>query len=348
MLATTPFMNDGLTKIEMDVYEYNKSHIEFEFASSFGFDNEYGSRLKSEGVKCRLLKKKKNVVMYMLSIMKLIRQQKYDAVYIHGNSAMMFIETLPTRLGGCKEIITHCHNTSTKFPVFHYLFKPIFNLLVDKKIACSKLAAKWAYFGKNQYVILNGIQKEKFCFSTNSAMMMKKKLGWENNTVVGHIGRFNYQKNHKKIIDVFRKYSEKDATARLLLIGEGELKDEIVNYVMKNDLADKVKFIGTTDNVAGYMCAMDVFLLPSLFEGLGIVLVEAQANGLPIVISSVCPNEVKIARNVLECKVSDSDEIWADMLEKAIIIGRNKEDVLDESIWSIDAMMKKIADIIVG
>ena len=176
MLATTPFMNDGLTKIEMDVYEYNKSHIEFEFASSFGFDNEYGSRLKSEGVKCRLLKKKKNVVMYMLSIMKLIRQQKYDAVYIHGNSAMMFIETLPTRLGGCKEIITHCHNTSTKFPVFHYLFKPIFNLLVDKKIACSKLAAKWAYFGKNQYVILNGIQKEKFCFSTNSAMMMKKKL----------------------------------------------------------------------------------------------------------------------------------------------------------------------------
>ncbi len=132
----------------------------------------------------------------MYSIWKLIRKNSYDVIYIHGNSAMMFIEARPCKLGAAKRIIAHCHNTRTQHPFFHYIFKPLFSLITDVKIGCSQLAAQWAFLGKNYQVVLNGVNTNRLHFDLLVRNKVREELGWQNQFIIGHVGRFNYQKNH--------------------------------------------------------------------------------------------------------------------------------------------------------
>ena len=327
VLATTPFLNDGLTKIEFDVYQYCRKQMCFSFATSFINENEFLVRLKNDGVTVFYLKKKKNVLAYMKSIRKLIHENDFDAVYIHGNSAMMLIEALPCKIGGAKRIITHCHNTKTKYGIFHYIFKPIFNCIVDEKLACSELAAKWAYSGNNYHVVLNGIETEKFKFNIDIRNKIRKELNWEENLVIGHIGRFNFQKNHEFLIDVFAEVHKLYTNARLLLIGEGELETHIRQKVKSLELQDTVEFLGVTDHVQDYIQAMDVFLMPSLFEGLSIVALEVQGNGLPVVLSDTFAQETFVSPNTVALSLSKDATEWAE----EVIQMKNKQriDVTD-------------------
>lgn len=316
ILATTPFLSDGLTKIEMDVYQYCRNQMNFSFATSFTENSSFRKNLKKEGVNVFDLKKKKHVFSYMKSIYSLIGKHNFDAVYIHGNSAMMFIEALPCKLGKAKRIITHCHNSKTKYPIFHYIFKPFFNKIVDVKIGCSKTAAKWAYSGNDYRVILNGVDTEKFSFNPVMRNQMRKKLGWENNFVLGHVGRFNFQKNHEFLIRIFAEIYKKDKTARLLLIGEGELMEQVKNLSKNLGVYNAIHFAGISDHVEDYFQAMDVFVLPSLFEGFVIVSLEAQRNGLPSILSDTVDAETFVTDNAVSMSLQQSPSEWADVILK--------------------------------
>lgn len=320
LIATTPLTKDGLTKIEMDVIRYNKD-FQWTVACSDGFDNEFGRYFKSQDVRCINLPSKRKVVRYVKSIRNLIKTGNYDCVYIHGNSAMMLLQVLPSKLGGAKRIITHCHNTKSDFPLMQYLAKPMFNSLVDVKLACSDSAAKWAYFGKNIKVVVNGIEPDKFNFNSNVREDVRESLKWKENYVIGHVGRFNKQKNHKRLIDIFAKCYQRDRTCRLLLIGEGELKDDIEKYVKLKDLSKIVFFAGTTNHIERYYNAMDAFLMPSIFEGFCIVAVEAQANGLHVVMSDCVPPEAYLAKKTISLSLNQTDDVWAE----AVLEGKNKD-----------------------
>jgi len=310
ILATTPFMHDGLTKIIMDVYDYSKERVSFEFASSFYEENEYWSRLKLDQTPVHVLPRKRKVLEYMKGIYKIVRKGGYDGVYIHGNSAMMFLEAFPARLAGVKSIITHCHNTKSDFPLVHYIVKPFFNKIVTDKIACSELAGAWAYFSGYK-AVLNGIDIAEYRFDPQAREEYRRKLDWEKNFIIGHVGRFNKQKNHFFLIDIFREIYRLDQTARLLLIGEGELMEAVEQKVQDFGLSDAVCFLGVTDSVDKYMQAMDVFLLPSLFEGLGIVGIEAQASGLPLVVSDSVPKEVQVTKEAYRMPLKSPALNWA-------------------------------------
>ncbi len=310
ILATTPFMHDGLTKIIMDVYDYSKERVSFEFASSFYEENEYWSRLKLDQTPVHVLPRKRKVLEYMKGIYKIVRKGGYNGVYIHGNSAMMFLEAFPARLAGVKSIITHCHNTKSDFPLVHYILKPFFNKIVTDKIACSELAGAWAYFSGYK-VVLNGIDIAKYRFDRKVREEYRRKLGWEKNFIIGHVGRFNKQKNHTFLIDIFWEIYRMDQTARLLLIGEGELRGAVERKVKDLGLSDAVRFLGVTDSVDKYMQAMDVFLLPSLFEGLVIVGIEAQASGLPLVISDNSSKEIQITKEAYRMPLKSPALSWA-------------------------------------
>ena len=314
LLATTPFLNDGLTKIEKDVFRYSKHDIAFSVASSFGFDNAFGKELKNEGIACYQLSPKRSVFKYMIDIYKLTSKQDFDSVYIHGNSAMMFIEALPVWLAGKRKIITHCHNTSSKYPFFHKLFKPFFNQIVSRKIACSKDAAEWAYCGENIKIVVNGVDVEKFAFDPNKRVEKRKELGWDTAYVIGHIGRFNLQKNHSFLIEVFEKVQQKLPESRLLLIGTGELEDKIKQMVINKGIEKKVCFLGNTDFIADYVQAMDIFVLPSLYEGLCLAAIEVQANGVPIIISNNVSRETFATSCITPLSLSASLQCWVDKI----------------------------------
>ncbi len=347
LIATTPFLNDGLTKIEMNIFKYNKDIFQFSIASAFGFENQFGEEFVASGITCYELKAKKHVFQYMRSIYRLVSKNEFDTVYIHGNSAMMFIEALPVWLTGKCKIITHCHSTNSKFPILHGIFKPLLNNIVTKKIACSKNAAHWIYSGDNIKIITNGVDIAKFSFDCAKRDQMRKGLGLEDNFVVGHVGRFELAKNHAFLIRFFDLLQKQIPEARLLLIGSGSLEKDIKAQVVSKCLFEKVLFLGDTDRVSDFLQAMDLFVFPSLHEGFGLAAIEAQANGLFVLASDALPEEIKSTECVKVVSLQAPLSEWVKMAVSYRYAKRkNTQDILREKGLDLARMMSEIGNIL--
>lgn len=233
-----------------------------------------------------------------------------------------------------RRVIIHAHNTgidkeNDRFYLKRFaniIFKRLFTNKKYNYFACSDSAAQFC-FNVNKIlkynIIKNGIDSKKFKYNKCIRNEIRKGLKISNNTILfGHVGRFVYQKNHVFLIDVFKEYIKNNKNAKLLLIGDGPLKKEIEKKVEKLNLNNYVIFVGNTNRVHDYMSAMDVFLFPSLYEGLGIVLIEAQCSGLRCFSTNKVPEIVKVTDkiNFLELK----KEIWIDEL-KNITLAERKE-----------------------
>ena len=173
-------------------------------------------------------------------------------------------------------------------------------MLTTHPCACSEYAARWMYGDKavdsgKIKVFPNGVDTEKFSYDQGFRNEIRREFNIENNTVIGHIGRFNTQKNHKFLIDIFSEYHKIDKNAYLLCVGGGELMDEIKEYANKCGVADRVIFAGYRNaDVQKFYSAFDIFVLPSLYEGLPVVAVEACAAGLPVLMSEHVTKEALI------------------------------------------------------
>ena len=203
--------------------------------------------------------------------------------------------------------------------------------IADYFMACSKQAGIDRY-GKKIVnsdcfqVINNGIECDKYIFSNKIRDKVRKSNNIDQNTIIiGHVGRFTEAKNHKKIIDVFNCFHKKHQNAVLWLFGEGELKQEIEDKVKELRISRSVCFKGLSSHISEELQAMDVFLFPSLFEGLGIALIEAQASGLPCVVSNAIQDEADIKAGLIKkLDLNLSDDKWASALEE--MLHRNRVD----------------------
>lgn len=167
-------------------------------------------------------------------------------------------------------------------------------------------------------IIHYGIEVKKFCFSKEKRDYWRKKLHLEDCLVIGCIGRLCYQKNHEFLLEIFKEINKKERNAKLLIIGRGELENEIRNMIQNQQLEDKTLLMGVRDDVNELLNAMDLFLLPSRYEGLGIVFVEAQANGLRCYTSAgVVPREANVCGNVTFIPLSKPAKIWAETILSA-------------------------------
>ena len=347
VIASRPLEHSGITKIEMDVIDYIYNSVgKIIVACPFGFENEYGKELKERGIECILLPSKKKTVQYMKAISSLIGEKKIDKVYISGNSAMMIFEALPAKKAG-SIVITHCHNTRSDFPIINCFSKPLFNLVVDRKIGVSKLASRWAYFGKNVMTIPNGVDLEKFHVDLQVRNKIRSNLGFDSMHVYGHIGAFNKQKNHKRLIGIFSEILKKDKNAILLLIGDGELREEIIKTVDKLGILSRTRFVKYTKNPEVYYQAMDALIMPSLHEGLCLAALEAQACGVPTLVSDVFAEETFVTKRCEKMSLENSDTMWA---EKAIsMLSNEREDATREFIekrMDYESMMSSIAEVL--
>lgn len=202
----------------------------------------------------------------------------------------------------------------------------------DYLLACTDEAASWMFGSKsNQTKILyNAIETDKYIFNENIRANIRKKLDITNQTVIGHVGRFADQKNHSFLIDIFYEYYRVNPNSILLLIGEGPLKLTIETKVNSLGIKDNVKFIGTIDNVHDYLQAMDIFIFPSLYEGLGMVAIEAQTAGLPIIASTNVPKEAEITNLITFLSLEYNASDWAQQIDNSIIY--NRENMQEEVI----------------
>lgn len=220
--------------------------------------------------------------------------------------------------------IAHSHNTSSG-EGFTAIVKNILQYKIkytaDYFFACSEVAGKWL-FGKkacnreNYFIINNAIETKDFIYNDNKRLDNRKKMRINDKFVIGHVGRFHIQKNHEFLIDVFKLIHDKNSNAVLILVGDGKNRQSIekkVNYLRLND---SVIFTGVRPDIPALLQTMDVFVFPSLHEGLPVTLVEAQASGLPCIISDRITDEVKVTDLVKCLSLSKSAEYWSEEVLK--------------------------------
>lgn len=222
---------------------------------------------------------------------------------------------------GCYTI-AHSHNGKPSFSIKAVCYK-LFNYHVRNRadffMACSYNAGYYRYgkkivLDKKRFKVLNNaIDVSKYVFSEQKRKMIRSEFSIADETfLVGNVGRFNKQKNHDFLLDIFYEIVQRNSDSILMLVGEGSLENKIRNKIEKLHLTDKVIFTGVRNDVAQMMSAFDVFLFPSLYEGLGIVAVEAQAAGMHTICSNVLPEEAKVTKLLEYCSLSDGPKLWAD------------------------------------
>ena len=249
-----------------------------------------------------------------MQIANIVRREKYDVVHVHGNSAMITPDLLGAKIGGARKIIAHSHNTTCNSPLINSALKPIFYHLYTDALACGKDAGKWM-FGKRPFVVMkNGVFLEEYLFNDSIRNRVRKELNINNRYVIGHVGNFNYQKNHDLLIEVFNKYHNQNKESVLLLVGDGENRMKIEKKVSEMGLEKSVIFYGVSDHVSDLLMAMDCFVLSSRFEGLPCVLIEAQATGLPCIVSDKVSKESKMSDAFDFAKIDDLMD-WTNKIE---------------------------------
>lgn len=268
--------------------------------------------------------KKAGILRYLSEVRRIIEQEDIHVVHVHTfyNASLALFAARLSRVG---VRIAHSHSTMTELnsnlvrKTYFFIATKLINLLTTNRIACSDAAGMALFRKKNFEVINNGIILSNFEFSAKRRSVLRVGLGvFGDEPVLVHVGRFTEAKNHVFLIEVFNSYLKINPEAKLLLIGDGELRPVIEAKVKTLHIEENVIFAGKRSDVAELYSTADLFILTSHFEGLGIVLIEAQANGLPCLSSNAVPREANVSNLVVFKSLKDSDNSWGAAAEGLI------------------------------
>lgn len=258
------------------------------------------------------------------SIKEIIANGNYNVVHAH-QGIMSFFPIYYAKKAGVKKRIAHSHEARTTTNIskklIHNILKPFLKRYSNYWFACGIDAGKilWgedALKNGQVYIMKNAIDIKRFKFCSDVREKKRKELGIEKEFVIGNVGRFEYPKNHEYLIKIFNEVYKKYKNAVLLLIGDGQLEGVVKKQVENYGLTDAVKFLGVRNDVNELLQAMDIFLLPSRWEGLPVVLVEAQAAGLKSLVSDTVTMEVKCTNLLEYISLEKSPQYWANEILK--------------------------------
>lgn len=311
----------GIETMLMNFYRnIDRNKVQFDFLCNKSKPGDYDEEIQSLGGKIYLTPGLNPFKWFKYQrYMKKLFQKHPEYKIIHcQNEAMGFPALYAAKKCGIPVRIAHSHNTVTrkdfKWPI-KILYKYLLKLVATDYVACSRAAGKYL-FGKDVKVINNAIDSPKFIYNEEKRKEIREKYKLKGKFVIGHVGRFEPQKNHEFLIKLFNIYQKHDENACLLLIGTGSLEEHIKELVQKLNIQDKVIFTGNIPNVNELYQAMDMFILPSFHEGLPVVGVEAQFAGLPCVFSTKVTEETKFTKNVYYLSLRDDINIWCDLISR--------------------------------
>ena len=274
IVSTVGLIYDGITSVITSYLKaMNKEDLKIYVVSTIRSELDIEKKIEELGCEIVYLPSRRTrTINYFFSLLSFIRKNKIQVIHAHGNSATLTIEMLAGFMGGCKKRIAHSHNTKCNQVKVDKMLRPAFNVLYTDALACGVEAGNWLFKNKNFTVLKNGRDINDYLFSQKKRLEMRTKYNLKENICIGHVGGFYAQKNHVFVIEVFRKILEIEPKAKLFLIGDGPLREEIEFKV--SDIKNHVYFIGIVNNVTDYLQAMDGMLLPSIFEGLPLVAIE--------------------------------------------------------------------------
>ena len=318
------WLGGGVEAVVMNYYRnIDRSKIQFDFICDEDSTNIPYDEIKKLGGKVIIIPPYQKVIKYHKALKKVLKEGNYKMVHSHINTLSVF-PLFAAKCVGVPVRIAHSHSTSNKKEwkktLMKNALKPFSKVFATHYMCCSEHAGRWLFGNKeydkgNVYLLNNAIDLDKFKYDEKVRKLKRKELGIKDDTfVIGHIGRFVAQKNHTFLIDIFNEYHKKNKKIILLLIGQGPKEEEIKEKVNNLNLSDSVVFLGQREDANELYQAMDLFLFPSLYEGLGMVLIEAQASGLPCVCSTEVPKIAKVTENLYFISLSNSSKDWANSI----------------------------------
>lgn len=299
----------------------DKERVVFDFLINNKKNNFYEDEVAALGGKVFFgISKSKNPIKSFSFIKNTVNNQHYTTVFVVAVHPLGFLDLLAAKLGGANNIVVRS-TTSKRGGLLSVLLahccRVFIRLLSDTMIAPSIEAGRWLFgnsaIKKGKVLLLkNGIDTGAFVFDKDKRQVLRESLHLSSkNILVGHIGRFSKVKNHKKILDTFSKLKEKEPNARLALVGDGEDKEWAIQYTESLGLSQFVFFLGLRTDIPDLLCAFDVMLFPSFYEGMPNTIIEAQAVDLPCVLSDTITKDVQVTGNVSFLSLNESDEAWA-------------------------------------
>ena len=291
---------------------------------------------------------KDNLLASMKYLKRLYRSKHYDYVYVNASLSTDLYYVLPFIIRfGKSRVIVHSHNSSLYGKEKqHYCFQWLPKLCAGVKLTCSDKAAEWM-FGSSEGVriIHNGIDTEKFRFSEAYRAEIRQKYDIDDDTlVIGHVGRLMYQKNQEFLIRIMADMKKRGIRARLLLVGEGEDRNKLEKLVKDNNLTEYVIFCGQQKETEKYYSAFDVFAMPSHYEGLPIVGIEAQASGLPCIFSDKIDRQVLLIDQADMIDLNSGAEYWRILIEDAPKVSAINREAYAEVIGNMEFGIKGVAE----
>lgn len=324
----------GVEAVIMNYYEHiDRTKVQFDFIVHN--DNKIDITQKVEAMGGKVYKVTpyyKNPIAFMWDIYKVIKRHHYRIVHSNMNTLSAF-SLFAAWAAGAPVRILHNHSTSspgeTKRNIMKFMLRPFARLFANHYLACSRLAGEWMYGRKMMdsgkvTIVNNAIDLKKYAFNPQKRNLLRKELGLADEFVIGHVGRFMFPKNHEFLIDVFAEAYKKNPHMALLLVGDGPLRPAMEEKVRKLGLTDHVKFLGLRNNVQDFYHVMDILVLPSHYEGLPVVGVEAQANGLPCLFSTKVTKETRLTHSAQFLDLEAGASMWAEEII-SIKCERNKK-----------------------
>ena len=333
----------GVEKILFDIYKnIDKKKIQFDFISPYKTTYElYKNEIINMGANVFELnadrRSFKGKIQYNIRLYKFLKKNKYEIVHINSGVFLFnFQVACICKICGVKRIIIHSHNAITGISRIKRLIinalKPLLARIATDYLACSDLAAK-AMFPNNILpkvkIIKNGIDLEKFKFNKNIREEYRNKMELKDKIVYGHIGRFEEQKNHEFLIDIFYYIQKRQKNAVLLLVGQGSLHEKIKNKVNEMGINKQIMFLNTRKDISELLQTMDCFIFPSLYEGLSVVGIEVQTSGIPMFCSDSITDEMKILNTTKYISLKEDSTFWGKTIIDEMSKSREKNSRLN-------------------
>lgn len=322
------WLGGGVEAVVMNYYRHiDRNKIQFDFICDEDSTNIPYEEIEKLGGKVILIPPYQKIFKYHKELKRVLKEGKYKIVHSHINTLSVF-SLFAAKCAGVPIRIAHSHSTTNKKEkkknLLKQILRPFSKLFATDYMCCSELSGRWLFGNKeydkgNVFLLNNAIDLDKFKFDENIRKEKRKELKIDDNTlVIGHVGRFSREKNHKFILNLFSKFHNENTKTKLLLIGQGKLMSKIKEDVNNLNLENDVIFLGQKEQVCEFYNIMDLLIFPSLYEGFGMVVIEAQVNNLPCILSTEVPKIAKVSDGAEFVKLKENEAIWIEKIKNSI------------------------------
>ena len=348
----------GIQSFIMNVYRsIDREKIQFDFLLHHRPNNSYDEEILKMGGKIFYLPaRNEGINKNRRALYEFFKNHKeYEVVHEHESSLSYIEPFVAAKKNGVPVRIIHSHNTKMTGNIMHNILHKLHSFDIDKVathyLACGELAGQWMY-GKSKVkdkfcIIYNGIRLKDYEYNDEIRKNMRVAFGIKNEIVVGHAGRFMEVKNHKFLLDIFKEFHGNYGDSLLILAGDGDLYDDIQKYAKDIGISDYVKFLGMRNDIEKVIQAMDVMVIPSLYEGFPVIAIEAQANGLPVYLSDTITKEAVIKDNVHIVKLESTAKEWERSIRSDLRRITDNQILYDKG-FDVNDVAKKLANLYIN